>query len=189
MYRLYMNSCADLGGGTAGLCPPFGGYQKMKTIKRKKGKEERKRNERREKRKERSKENGKSCMYEKNILKTLSNKSIIVSVVQALIQGAAGLPTIFKKKKKKERNTKEKEWKEKRKGVMFYVNRASWALPCLALLAIPSKVGCSPPHVEAICFCPVPISTKLCPHMQSGRPAICAFVFPSSSFLSLVAIQ
>ena len=85
-------------------------------------------------------------MYEKNILKTLSNKSIIVSVVQAVIQGAAGLPTIFKKKKK-ERNTKEKEGKEKRKGVMFYVNRASCyslslglALPCLAGYSIQSRV-------------------------------------------------
>ena len=63
-------------------------------------------------------------------------------------------------------------------------------IACLStsLLAISHKVECSPPHVEAIYICPAPVSSKLCPHMQLCRPAICVFVFPSS-FLSLDVIQ
>ena len=63
-------------------------------------------------------------------------------------------------------------------------------IACLStpLLAISHKVECSPPHVEAIYICPAPVSSKLCPHMQLCRPAICVFVFPSS-FLWLDVIQ
>ena len=61
--------------------------------------------------------------------------------------------------------------------------RASYSTPrinfCLALLAIPPRVKCSPPHVKVICCCPVPISSKFCPHMQWCRTAICVFVVPA----------
>ena len=42
-------------------------------------------------------------MYEKNIWKILSNKSIIVSIVQALIQGAVGPPHHLQKKEEDKR--------------------------------------------------------------------------------------
>ena len=113
--HVHVNACADLGGGTAGPCPPFWWIPKDENNKKKERegrKKGRKRKERREK-KERNKENGKLCMYKKNILKILSNKSIIVSIVQTLIRGRRASPPSSKKgRKKHKRKGREKREKE-----------------------------------------------------------------------------
>ena len=61
------------------------------------------------------------------------------------------------------------------------------AFLCLALLAIPPKVECSPHHVKTIYICSALVLSTLCPHVQLCRPAISVSVVPSSSFLSFIA--